>query len=56
MIAFNQLTSLPKELFNLPIRTLDISGNQFEEFPQGLENCPTLVNLIAGHIEYVLSL
>ena len=41
------LTSLPQKLFDLPIRTLDISGNHFEEIPPEWY-CATLINLTAG--------
>jgi len=44
----HKLTSLPPALFKLSLRTLDISANLFEELPAGLDDCNTLVNLMAG--------
>ena len=37
MLADNKIRTLPRDLFALPLRTLDISTNQFEEFPPGLD-------------------
>lgn len=48
MLSNNKLTSLPPALFKLSLRTLDISANLFEELPAGLDDCNTLVNLMAG--------
>ena len=36
MLADNKLSRLPRELFGLPLRTLDISTNHFDDFPGSL--------------------
>lgn len=38
----NRLSTLPDELFNLPLRSLSLASNQFEKLPEALARCKTL--------------